>query len=191
MANNNTEIEIQVKITEEDFNNLKEYMNKKAKFIKTTYQEDDYYTPIHRNFVEPKYPFEWIRIGKRGDRVMLTYKHYYPENAEVNTHCDEFEVEINSKEQMNKIFTALDLKKLITVKKTRNTYEYNDELEIALDIVDELGYYIEIETIKDFGSVESSVERLHQFAEEFNIDLSNRDNRGYPARLLEKKGLTK
>lgn len=191
LAVNNTEIEIQVKINEQIFNNLYEFLQKEAKFIKTICQEDDYYTPVHRNFVEPQFPFEWLRIGRRGERNIVTYKHWHPENGEVHTHCDEFETEISDKEQLENIFKVLDMKKLVTVKKTRNSFIYNEEFEVSLDIVDELGYYIEIEVLKDFGSIEEGIRRLNQFADKFGIDLKDRNHRGYPMILLEKKGLIK
>jgi adenylate cyclase class IV len=62
-------------------------------------------------FVEPKFPFEWFSIRKKDDNVILSYKHYYPENVEITTHCDEFETEVKSKEQLENIFSTLNFKK--------------------------------------------------------------------------------
>ena len=162
-----------------------------ARFVKSTKQIDEYLTPIHRNFVEPKFPFEWLSIRRRGEKVILNYKHYYPENVEITTHCDEFESEVKNPEQLEKIFSTLDFKKLVTVEKEREIYVYNDEFEIALDKVKDLGLFIEIEAIKDFGSVEETREKLFEFAKNLGIDITKTDKRGYPYLLMKKKGLIK
>jgi len=191
MANKNVEIEIKIPLDEDTFFKVKEMLKKTAKFVKKSHQIDDYFTPAHRNFVEPEYPFEWLSIRKRGNKAIVNYKHWYPENAEVATHCDEFETEIKNPDQLDKIFSVLDLKKLVTVEKEREVYNYNDELEVSLDIVKELGYFIEIESIKDFGTVDATREKLFGFAKNLGIDVSKTDKRGYPYLLMKKKGLIK
>jgi len=60
-----------------------------------------------------------------------------------------------------------------------------------LDSVKELGNFIEIETIKDFGTVENVRERIFEFAKFLGVDISEPDKRGYPYLLLKKKGLVK
>ncbi|HDD45991.1 MAG TPA: class IV adenylate cyclase, partial [Candidatus Aenigmarchaeota archaeon] len=188
---NNIEIEIKIPLNENTFSRVRSKIKRIAKFVKKTKQIDEYFTPAHRNFIRPKFPFEWLSIRRRGDKVILNYKHYYPENVEVTTHCDEFETEVKSHEALAKIFSALNFKKLVTVVKEREVYLYNDEFEIALDRVKELGYFIEIEAIKDFGGIKSAREKLFEFAKSLGIDISKTDKRGYPYLLMKKKGLIK
>jgi len=191
MAHNNQEIEIKIPVNEQTFAKVKEKLIGIAKFVKITKQKDEYFTPVHRNFVEPEYPFEWLSIRERGNKYILNYKHFYPENVETATHCDELESEISNPQSLQKLLFALNIKNLVTVEKERETYLYNDEFEIALDKVNELGHFIEIETIKDFGSVELAREKLFNFAKSLDIDTSNPDKRGYPYLLLEKKSSLK
>ena len=191
MANNDIEIEIKVPLDKDEFFVVKEKLEKIAKFVKDSSQRDAYFTPVHRNFVEPAYPFEWLSIRKRAGKCIINYKHFYPENVETFTHCDEFETEIPKAEQLEKIFLALNLRTLVTVEKQRKTYLYSDEFEIALDTVKELGHFIEIEAIKDFGSVEETRKKLFEFAKALEIDISKTDKRGYPYLLMAKKGLIK
>lgn len=187
MAANDTEIEIKIPVDKDTFFKVREKL--KGNPVKKTHQKDDYFTPSHRNFVEPEFPFEWLSIRKRGDNFILNYKHFYPENVKTCTHCDEFETEIKNPEKIEKMFSALDLKKLVTVEKEREAFRHKDEFEIALDSVKDLGYFIEIEALKDFGSVELTREKLFEFAKNLGIDVSNPDKRGYPFLLMEKKGL--
>ena len=191
MSNNNIEIEIKIPLDEKSFFKVKEKLEKIAKFVKNSHQIDEYFTPAHRNFLEPEFPFEWLSIRKRDDKVVLNYKHYYPENVEITTHCDEFETEIKNLDQLEKIFSVLNFKKLVTVEKEREVYVYNDEFEIALDKVKELGHFMEIEAIKFFGSVEATREKLFEFAKNLGIDISKTDKRGYPYLLMKKRKLVK
>lgn len=191
MSHNDTEIEIKIKLDEGAFLKVRENVQNSAKFVKKVRQIDEYFTPAHRNFVEPRFPFEWLSIRKRGDKTILNYKHFVPENAEVHTHCDEFETEIKNPEGLKKIFSAINLKPLVRVDKERETYDYNGEFEIALDVVKDLGHFIEIEAMKEFGTVEKAREKLFKLAKSLGVDTSNPDLRGYPFLMMEKKGLVK
>jgi adenylate cyclase class 2 len=191
MAHNDVEIEIKILLDKITFFKVKENLRKTAKFAKTSHQIDEYFTPPHRNFVEPRFPFEWLSIRQRGSKAILNYKHFYPENTEITTHCDEFETQIEKPDQLRKTFSALNFSSLVTVEKEREIYIYNDELEIALDTVKDLGYFIEIEAIKDLGGVEDTRKRLFEFAKNLGIGISKTDLRGYPFLLMKKKGLIK
>ncbi len=187
MAENDTEIELKFAVDKDTFFKIKDKIKEISKFKNISKQVDDYFTPAHRNFTEPEYIYEWLRLGKRGSKTIITYKHFYPENVETFTHCDEFETEINSIDQLNKIFTALNLKKLVTIEKEREIYT-NNEFEIAMDVVKELGYFIEIEAIKHSETVEETRKKLFEFAKNLGIN-SETDKRGYPYLLMKKKGL--
>lgn len=191
MAHNNTEVEIKIPLSKEAFESAKEKIKKEAKFIKRSSQIDEYFNAPHRDFLAPASPFEWLSLRKRGDKIILNYKHWLPENAEIHTHCDEYETNIADADNLKKIFSALNLKTLITVEKDREIYEYEGEFEIGLDIVKDLGYFIEIESIKDFGSVDETRKKLFELAEMLGIDASKPDERGYPYDLMKKKGLLK
>lgn len=191
MASNDIEIEIRIPLEGKTFEKIKQKLLKIAKFAKSTQQVDDYFSPCHRNFVAPTFPFEWLRVRKAGNETVLNYKHFYPENAEKKTHCDEFETVIKNTDSLEKIFSALDLKKLVTVEKQRETYNYNNEFEVALDTVKELGHFIEIEAMNGVGGINATIEKLSEFAKELGIDVSKANDGGYAFLLMKKKGLIK
>ncbi len=188
MAHNNTEIEIKINLDTSAFIRVREKVKSLAIFVKKIQQVDTYFTPVHRDFIRPAFPFEWLSIRKRGNDTLLNYKHWYPEDVEDTTHCDEFEVTVDSEVQLEKIFSALNIRKLVTVEKEREVYQYQDKFEISFDTVKELGYFIEIESLKDFDGVEATREKLFDFANQLGIDISNVDKRGYPYILMKKKG---
>ncbi len=191
MAINNTEIEIKIPVSAQTFTRIRGILQKNATFIKSSAQSDEYFIPTHHNFLFPEFPFEWLSIRKRGTASLLNYKHWYPENTPNTTYCDEFETEVKDSAALKRIFSVLDIKPLVTVEKERETFLHKDEFEIALDTVKELGYFIEIETIKDFGSIDEALKRLNDFAHSIGLDAEKTDTHGYPLRLLEKKGLIK
>ena len=81
--------------------------------------------------------------------------------------------------------------KVYPVDKERETFIFEDQFEIALDKVKELGFFIEIESLRDFGGVEETRTKLLEFAERIGIENPTLDKRGYPYELMKKKGLLK
>ncbi len=191
MATNDIEVEIKVSVSEEEINKTREKLKKIAKFDKKVVHEDEYFNLSNRSFLSYEYPYEWLSIRRRGGKTILTYKKLYPNNSLEFTHADEFETEIDDAEKLAKIFSAIDLKSLVVVRKTRESYHYKDEFEIALDYVEELGYFIEIEALKDFGSIKETRKKIFEFAQILGINITNKMNRGYPYLLMKKEGLIK
>ncbi len=189
MANQDVEVEIKVPLGEREFAEVREKLGNIARLEKKTEQSDEYFNPPHKDFLAPEFPFEWLSIRKRGDKAILNYKHWYPENTGEATHCDEFETEISKPEKLTKLFSALGFKPIVTVEKQRETWVCGDEFEIALDTVKDLGWFIEVEALKDFGGPEKTRERILEFAKSLGVDTSNEDFRGYPFLLLEKRGI--
>jgi len=191
MASNGIEVEIKVSLTEKEFLQIKDKLNEIAKFEKKVKEEDEYFDLPNRSFLSYEYPFEWLSIRKRGNKNILNFKKLYPINSPEFTHADEFETEIGDADKLSKIFSAIDLKSIVIVDKIRECYNYKDEFEIALDNVKELGYFIEVEALVDFGGVEETRRKIFEFAEMLGVDISNKMNRGYPYLLMKARGLIK
>ena len=149
MAHKDTEVEIKIPVDEKTFSMAREALLKIATPKGTSKQSDRYFMPSHRNFLELRFPSEWLSIRRRADKTFLTYKHWHPHNSENQTHCDEFETVLNNPEQLERILSVLNFRELGSVEKTRELFVYNNEFEIALDLVKDLGRFIEIEALKD------------------------------------------
>lgn len=189
MAHDNTEIEIKIPVDKETFSGVREKLTEIATPGGSSQQEDRYFTPGHRNFVEPPFPFEWLSVRRRGGKAILTYKHWYPENSEVCTHCDEFETLVENPEQLERVFSVLNFKELVTVEKQRETFTFGNDFEISLDEVKDLGHFIEIESMRNLGSVEETRKKILEFAARLGLENPRMDKRGYPYELMRKKGL--
>ena len=99
-------------------------------------------------------------------------------------YCDEYEVEIDNSENLDKIFNIIGLEKIAVVDKKRNTFLYLDKYEIALDYVKNLGYYIEIEVKNYSKNPVDEYSDLLILAKELNLNLDNIDKRGYPYHII-------
>ena len=140
-----------------------------------------YYQPMHRKFLKKDKETinEWLRIGIRGNKKILNYKNWYD-----NMYCDEYEVEIDNDKNLDKIFKILGLEKIATVNKVRSTYLYLNKYEVALDYVDNLGYFIEIEVKKYDDYAIKEYDNLIKIAKDLNLNLNNIDKKGYPYHII-------
>lgn len=189
MAHQNQEIEIRIPLSLEEYTRIKTIMKGSATHKATTNQIDSYYTPAHRNFLEPAHPKEWLSIRKRGEKTTLNYKNFYFDDSGKPTHCDEWETVIDNPDMLTHLFTALGFTLLVTVEKTRELFALKNELEVCLDQVTGLGHFIEIEACADFGSVEQARERLLLFAQELGLDPLKESRSGYAYLIAKKNGL--
>lgn len=176
---NNIETEIKIKITEKEYKTLLRFMKENAKFLKENNHIDTYYQPIYRKFLNKKEISEWLRIGKRGNKTILNYKNWHN-----NMFCDEYEVEIDNAQNLEKIFKVLDLEKIVVVDKKRKTYLYLNKYEVALDSVKNLGYFIELEVKNYTKDPIDEYSDLLKLAKSLKLNLDNIDKRGYPYHLL-------
>ena len=184
MAYDNKEIEVKfpLKNKQQVISFLSLHAKKK---LERDYQRDTYFTPKHRNFLNAKFPFEWLRLreGKKG--IFLNYKHFYPENEKVIEYCDEFETKIDNS-VIRKILDSLDFKELVTVEKERMSWVFNG-VEVSIDDVKNLGSFIELEITTSFDEPKKAKEFLYELIKEIGAQVGEEDYRGYPYLLLEKK----
>lgn len=182
-------IEVEIKI---EVNNLKEIRKNVAvegKLVKSIKQVDDYYVPCQRDFFAQKpHPVEWLRVRTNPDKTIFEYDKSI--NKKANGHQDyaeEYETEISSPDEFRKILNFLDFKKVVTVDKQREYWMCND-IEIALDDIKGLGYFVEAEAKGDFKTMEEAREACIRFLEKLGIKdvAKNEINKGYPVLVSEK-----
>lgn len=180
-AKNNIETEIKIKTSKDEFNKLDIFLQNNAQFLTESRQIDKYYQPTYRKFLKDNDEIinEWLRIGIRGNKKILNYKNWYN-----NMYCDEYEVEVDDENNLDKILKTLGLEEIALVDKKRKTYFYQDKYEIALDYVDKLGYFIEIEVKNYDTSALQEYDNLLKLAKDLNLNLDNIDKRGYPYHLI-------
>lgn len=180
-SKDNVETEIKIKISEKEYNKLINFFENNAKFLTENRQLDTYYQPTYRKFLNNKEINEWLRIGKRGNKKILNYKNWHD-----HMYCDEYEVEIDNSENLDKIFNILGLEEIAVVDKQRKTYLYLNKYEVALDYVKKLGYFIEIEVKNYSKNPIDEYNDLLKLAKRLNLSLNNIDKKGYPFHIIYK-----
>lgn len=191
MAKDNVEVEVKVRLTKSQFQKIRQQIKKTSKFIKTSHHIDTYYSPIHPNFLKPKHPYKWLSIRQRDKKVLLNFKHWYPEGAKHTTHCDEYETHFENKDQLGMILNALNINKLVTIDKKREVYIYENKIELAFDEVKTLGYFMEAESLNNTGGIEKTYKYLEDFVKSLGVKKVVTIPGGYAAELMRKKGLMK
>lgn len=74
-------------------------------------------------------------------------------------------------------------KKILNYKKWYDNM-YCDEYEVALDYVEKLGYFIEIEVKNYNETAVNEYDKLIKVAKDLNLNLNNIDKRGYPYHII-------
>ncbi len=184
----NIEVEIKVKVN--DLEEIKNKVSAIGNLIKSIKQVDEYYIPCHRDFFAQKpHPTEWLRIRTNPDKSIFEYDLSVNKNTDGEQECaEEYETEISNPEELRKILNFLDFKKIITVEKQRE-YWVCGNIEVALDNVKNLGYFVEAEARGDFKSNAEAKTACIKFLEGLGIkDVGrNQINKGYPVLILENK----
>ena len=137
-----TEIEIQVQV--DSIEPLLDFLKANAKFQEKRFQIDEYFTPVHRNFLGVRPAVEWLRLRDSNGVFSITYKNWHVDEEGKTQYADEYETKVDNLGQLRKIFTVINIKPLITVNKERDIWMYKD-YEVAIDKIKDLGDFVEIE----------------------------------------------
>ncbi len=180
--------EIEIKVRVQDSKLLREFLEKNGNCISEKYQRDEYFTPAHRNFITTKPIKEWLRLRAEEGSYSLNYKNWQYGVDGKAYHCDEYEVTFDGLEGAKKIFKALNFEPLIVVDKKRTTFMCKD-YEIALDCVEELGDYVEVEYKGEEYILDTKkvANEMKDFVEKTGCKILEQDFVGYPFLLLNKK----
>ena len=98
----------------------------------------------------------------------------------------EIELEVSSKEEMEKAIIIMGYKEAITVNKTRVITHYNN-CEICIDDVENLGMFIEMEKLTEEGNSQEIQEEMFKFFESLGITHDDRVMSGYDILMWQKK----
>jgi len=151
-------------------------------------QADHYFNHPVRDFAQTD---EALRIRSVGDQNWVTWKG--PKIDSRTKTRREIELPLGdgtqTAEQLSEVLQILGFRLVTVVRKTRRLHELtrNDlRFEIALDEVDELGSFLEVELIADEAGLKSAQDAVLELAKE--LGLSQTEPRSYLGMLLQKRG---
>lgn len=175
--------EIEIKVQIENSADLVKFLETEGRFLFEQKQVDEYFSPVHRNFIDKKPVEEWFRVRTEGSKSSLNYKKFDFDNTGRANHSDELEVGVSDPEEMKIILKKLDFKSLVVVDKFRRAWRYKD-YEVAFDQVKDLGNFIEIEYKGNEGNPKIITDEMVIFLKTYNCGKISRNFRGYPYMLL-------
>jgi adenylate cyclase class 2 len=182
-------VEVEIKIEIENIDKIRNEVSNFGKLVKSIKQVDEYYVPCHRDFFAQK-PFqtEWLRIRTNPDKTIFEYDKSINKNESGEQECaEEYETEISNPEELRKILNFLNFEKVIIIEKQREYWECGN-LEISLDNIKDLGFFIEVEAKGDFKDNYEAKKACFDFLKKIKINNAEdiQINKGYPVLLLEK-----
>jgi adenylate cyclase class 2 len=156
-----------------------------GQFADAIEQVDRYFAHPSRDFAKTD---EAVRIRSVGERNCVTYKG--PKIDALTKTRREIEVGIESgtgaADDFAELLAALGFRAVATVRKQRRCAEIVCDgvaIELALDDVDGVGTYVELETIAEEGQLDERREQVVALAE--RLELGESERRGYLELLLE------
>ena len=180
------EIEIKLEITKNEYYKLLSYLLKNGSNHTKKEQNDIYFSPKYRPFFGREINDECLRIRIMKDKNILSYKKIFFGNSDDDIHLEEHESDVSDLEQVIKILNCLDIEKVLTLHKIRDSFMYQDIFEISLDKVTDLGYFIELEIKDDSLSVYDANTKLKDLVTSFDLSLTSRNLEGYATMLYQK-----
>jgi adenylate cyclase class 2 len=181
MANYEVEKKYRVNDDHAAFSIIKSLTQKKETELQTDivflYMSDSF-----KNF-KPGDPV--MRIRKSSAGCVLTMKKQV--NAESNL---EIETIISDFESMCKILREIGFQEVVSVVKQRSVYQYEDA-EICVDVVEGLGYFIEIEIMCSEEEQGAAIQRINDIAKELSLNEDQVETQKYDFLLTRSKGLSK
>jgi len=179
------EVESKIKVPEKDLPFIRKRIKEIARFSKKETKKDQYYS-LEKAFY-PKKAFR-IRTTSKVDIVNFKkwLKKFWKEGIVVK---EEFEFEIKNKEHFLALMADLGFKKWIGKTKISETYIHkkHKKLNIELNLVKDLGYFIEIEYLAKPSEMNKAKDLIIKTEKELYIDKKKIDNTGYTKMLWKKR----
>ncbi|MCX6688302.1 MAG: class IV adenylate cyclase [Methanoregula sp.] len=157
-------IEIELKVRVDSLDPIREELNRReAKSFGRIHEHDLYYNAPHRDFAETD---EAMRVRYTNDHAVITYK-----GAKLRAFGLKAREELNTAVELGEVFeqilVRLGFTKTTEVNKWRENYRLGNAA-IALDTVDELGTFVEIEIMTDENNTAATNE-ISKIAKEIGV----------------------
>lgn len=181
----NKDIEIEIQVNVEKIEPLLDFLEKNGRFVAEKHQVDEYFTPVHRDFLAVRPAVEWLRLRNSGGIFSFNYKNWHLDEQGKSHYCDEYETKIDDLDQLKKILQVLNFQSLVVVDKLRKIYLYQD-YEIAIDKIEGLGDFVEIEHKGASQTVDPKIitNEMVKFLKNLGCGEIKRNYVGYPFQLL-------
>lgn len=158
-------LEIELKVRVPDLAPIRQRLRDlHAEQTDRTFEHDVYFNAPHRDFARTD---EALRVRYSDNRIIVTYKGAKIQGFEFKAR-EEINVVVQNGPGFEDILERLGFRKTAIVDKTREYYRY-EEASIALDDVEGLGFFVEIELTGDETS-SSAAGKINAIAEKIGVE---------------------
>ncbi len=183
MAYDGQEVEIKLQITPPEAFKVRQLLVGRG--ASAVHHIDTYFDTPDGAFSTKEPIEEWLSCRQRGGRTHLNHKKFTYGADGIAMDCAEVDVTVSSPEGAAGLLQALGFRELVTVSKERLEALVDDVL-VALDKVDNLGQFVELEATQPHGDYRKTREYLFEVASSLGISQGRIDNRGYPYQLVRR-----
>lgn len=186
------EIELKFQLSPRNEKQFIKWLNQNAKFINQKQQLDVYLdNPKNTFFVKSKEGYkdavDYLRVRKTRNDDSVCIKHWHFDSKTGDSlYAEEAEVNIEDGNEMLKVFEMMGYSEKTEVNKSREIYIYED-YEIAVDKIENLGLFFEVELKKQIDNPESGRQIIHNFLKTIGIKKYTLQERGYVSMLWNKE----
>ena len=176
----NREFEVKLELTEAEALFVQKKLSGKE-LQKGSYQKDRYYCPAgidSRKFMQKS----CLRIRTQDGKISLDYKEILSQHDAYIQQLIEYSTMIADAQIMDAILRQLGLSHVLTVEKKRQEYIYNSIYKIAIDHVDMLGYFLEIEMLDESKTSASWIDAI---IKDLNIGEVRINKTGYSNMIMD------
>jgi adenylate cyclase class 2 len=157
-------LEIELKVKLESFEQVRQRLSEKSgEFVGRVHEHDVYYNHPHRDFRETD---EALRVRYSGGNAVLTYKGKKIKGLGLKAR-EELITAVKTGEVLEQILSRLGFVRTAEVNKWRETYRIGNA-SVALDEVEHLGRFIEIEVIADSGQ-QAALDAIGRIARDLGV----------------------
>lgn len=185
------EIEILVRVMDEETDHVLKKLHQEATYKETSSVKDTYYYDPLRLNLTPNDRLEiteCFRVREKEDQYFLTYKVDHFDETGKWLYSDEDETKIGDANVMKRMIQKLGLKELVIVDMKKYFFEH-EEYKIALEVVQQLGNFLEVESKnRECSVVELERQKISDFIQSLNLNVSKEVEAGKPELLLKKMG---
>lgn len=178
-------IEIEIKVRVQNDKPLLDLLEKNGSFHSEKHQVDEYFSPVHKDFLSDRPVKEWLRLRDADGTYSINYKNWHYDEGGKSHYCDEYETNVEDAGKMKKILDALNYRSIAIVDKVRKIWMYKD-YEIGIDSVKNLGNFVEIEYVGKEEKVDPTkiTTEMVNFLKEVGCGTIERNFVGYPFQIL-------
>ncbi len=175
-------IEVEAKYEVKDLEDIeRKLLDLGAVCIGEEHEEDYYFQHPCRDFMKTD---EALRVRKNRNRIELTYKG--PKISSLTKSRVEINVGVEDLDSIIALLEKLGFKKVFIVKKYRKKYRLSDEIRISVDVVEDLGSFIEIEVSSERSKFREAEKKVLVIARSLGLK-GKPIIKSYLELLLEKK----